>query len=146
MNAPAVRQRRHYLKAIAFIVWTVAAGLTAASCCGMKVSDVRERTACRPEKITFALDSIDTNGLTGPDDGKVSVDYEFCIPLTEHSLQAVHKTDPSIACRPGPGMRIGCRADQHACIGNTGGKDYRRILCALSAREDIERIDRTWWE
>lgn len=92
------------------------------------------------------MEILDDAGLTGPADGKVSLDYEFCIPLDEQYRREVREVDSEIYCRRGPGMRIGCDADQYACLGNTGYQDYRRILCELSAKDYVTRIDRTWWE
>lgn len=119
----------------------------------MTVSCSREQTdvtpsplECRPDKVAFDMNTIDDNGLTGPADGKVSVDYEFCIPLNAAARQEVSAIDPEIHCRRGPGMRIGCTVDQYACVGNTGYQDFQEILCALSVKDYITRIDRTWWE
>ena len=101
-----------------------------------------------PEKImtNFDLEKIDNNGLRGPPDGKVSVDYEFCIPHEEDKLQGISDIDADIRCKQGPGGRIGCSADEYLCIGNTGMKDFKRILCSLSMLDYVERIDETFWE
>ena len=92
------------------------------------------------------MNEIDENGLIGPPDGKVAVDYEFCIPYDNAHLQEIKEIDPDIGCDYGPTGRIGCTNNEYLCIGNTHQKDFRSILCKLSTLGYVERIDRTFWE
>ena len=101
---------------------------------------------CNLSRINFDLEKIDNNGLRGPPDGKVSVDYEFCIPSEEDKLQGISDIDADIRCNLGQSGRIGCSASEYLCIGNTGMKDFKRILCRLSVLDYVERIDETFWE
>src|SRR5438045_7770282 len=59
-------------------------------------------------KITFDLASIDGTGLTGPPDGRVAVDYEFCVPATPAHLAEVRRIDPTVRAYPRGRGRIGC--------------------------------------
>ena len=102
--------------------------------------------SCNLSKINFDLEEIDNNGLRGPPDGKVSIDYEFCIPEDEDKLQEINRIDADIRCESGSRGRIGCSASEYLCIGNTGMKDFKRILCNLSVLDYVERMDETFWE
>lgn len=101
---------------------------------------------CREEKITFDIKKINNDGLIGLENGKVSVDYEFCIPYTEESLLEVKKIDSDIRCNHGSSGRIGCTNNEYLCLGNTGSKDFGTILCDLSQLDYIKRIDQNFWE
>ncbi|TSC87949.1 MAG: hypothetical protein G01um101416_264 [Microgenomates group bacterium Gr01-1014_16] len=105
-----------------------------------------EPRQCNLEKITFDLTEIDENGLIGPPDRKVSEDYEFCIPHEDQYLQEIKKINQNIKCHYGSEGRVGCTDAEYLCIGNTGFKDFRNILCKLSTLGYIDRIDRTLWE
>ena len=67
-----------------------------------------EQMVCSSNKIAFDMNEIDESGLRGPADGKVSVDYEFCLPSSEDSLQRVRSLDPEIRCTSASSGRIGC--------------------------------------
>ena len=97
------------------------------------------------KKITFDLAQIDDNGLFGPADGKVAVDYEFCIPDTPATRAEVKRIDPSVKFSHSHG-RIGRKEGELLCIGNTHRKNYREILKRLAQLSYVRRIDRCFWE
>ena len=47
-------------------------------------------------KIDLDLEALDADGLRGPPDGKVAVDYEFAIPDTPASREAVRQINPGV--------------------------------------------------
>ncbi|MEW5894819.1 MAG: hypothetical protein AB1650_03515 [Candidatus Omnitrophota bacterium] len=105
-----------------------------------------EMEQCDVDKITFELNAIDKNGLIGTADGKTSVDYEFCIPYIDQYLKEIQTIDSQIVCYHGSGGRIGCSNSEYLCLGNSGYKNYRDILCKLSTLNYVKRIDRTYRE
>ena len=105
-----------------------------------------ESQAGRPSKITFDVKDLDQNGYIMTLNIKAAIDYEFCVPYSNQSLQQVYQIDPTIVCQHGPSGRIGCTNDEYLCIGNTAEKDAQSILCRLSLLDMIERIDQTFWE
>ena len=91
-------------------------------------------------KIELDLEALDADGLRGPADGKVAVDYEFVIPNTPAAREAVTRIDPSIAFMPGSRGRIGAKAGECLCIGSTHQPRHREILLALARLPEIARI------
>lgn len=110
------------------------------------LGEPRENVACNPEKISFELDALEPNGPVSAPGISIPVDYEFCIPDSDRTLQEVNQIDPAITCQNGPSGRIGCTEDEYLCIGNTAGKDAVSVLCKLSLLGYIERIDQAFWE
>ncbi len=102
--------------------------------------------ACQPAKITFDLDAVGADDLTGPPNGQTVVDYEFCIPYADETLSEVMAIDPHVVCIHGPSGRIGCTDREYLCIGDTARPDFRRVLCRLSLLDYVNRIDQTFWE
>lgn len=98
------------------------------------------------EKITFDLNRLSADGLTGPETGKRSVSYEFCIPATEVHLAAVQAIDPSVQYFPTARGRIGCGNDQYLCIGHTHQPGWREILLKIADLTYVERIDQFFGE
>ncbi|MCL7975845.1 MAG: hypothetical protein M8863_00910 [marine benthic group bacterium] len=96
--------------------------------------------------ITFDLEPISEDGLTGPPDGLRSVSYEFCIPADSASAAEVLAIDPSLKLHSGSPGRIGCSDTQTLCIGSTHQPEWRSILERLSALDYVTRIDQTFWE
>ncbi|MBE9175256.1 hypothetical protein IQ225_07950 [Synechocystis salina LEGE 06155] len=95
------------------------------------------------DKIQFSLGAIDIHGLMGPEDGKRSQGYEFCIvPEKKSEVLAI---DPSLTFSLSPG-RIGCPQDQLLCLGDTQQKKWRAILFALARLSYIEKILPYWGE
>lgn len=91
-------------------------------------------------KIEVDLEALDADGLRGPPDGKVAVDYEFAIPDTAAAREAVSQIDPSVTCFPGSRGRIGAKAGECLCIGSTHQPRHREILIALARLPEIARI------
>lgn len=97
-------------------------------------------------KIRFPLDGIRADGLSGPVDGLVSIDYEFCVPADPLVLAEIKRLDPSVKVSLVARGRIGRRDGQALCISNTHQKDWRIILERLAARPDITEIRRCFFE
>jgi hypothetical protein len=91
-------------------------------------------------KIELDLEALDADGLRGPPDGKVAVDYEFAIPDTPAAREAVSQIDPSVELMPGSRGRIGAKAGECLCIGSTHQPRHREILLALARLPEIARI------
>ena len=91
-------------------------------------------------KIEVDLEALDADGLRGPPDGKVAVDYEFAIPDTPAAREAVTRIDPSVELMPGSRGRIGAKAGECLCIGSTHQPRHREILLALARLPEISRI------
>ena len=101
--------------------------------------------AAQPSKIGFDLSTIADSGLTGPADGLVAVDYEFCIPDAPPAVAAVRRIDLTARCSRSRG-RIGCGSGELLCIGHTHRPGWREVLHRLAARDDIRRIERHYAE
>lgn len=97
-------------------------------------------------KIAFDLSSLDENGLSGPTDGKRSLDYEFCIPAGGAYTQAVSAIDPSAQFFPQSRGRIGCGEGEVLTIGNTHQANHQDILIELANLDYIDRIQPVDWE
>jgi hypothetical protein len=97
-------------------------------------------------KITFDLSQINDEGLAGPPDGLVAIDYEFCVPATQQAQQEVSRIDPTVRLYPGSAGRIGCAKDQVLAIGNTHQKGWKTILQQLTSLDYVKRIDRSFAE
>jgi hypothetical protein len=95
---------------------------------------------CRYDKITFDLNKISNSGLIGPPDGQTTLTYEFCIPDKEEYIQEIKKISPEISFARDSSGRIGCSNKEILCLGSTGSKNFRTILCSLSKLEYVERI------
>ena len=91
-------------------------------------------------KIEFDLEALDADGLRGPPDGKVAVDYEFVIPDTPAARETVSRIDPSVHFFPGSRGRIGAQPGECLCIGSTHQPRHREILLALARLPEIARI------
>ena len=91
-------------------------------------------------KIDFDLEALDADGLRGPPDGKVAVDYEFAIPDTAAAREEVSRIDPSVAFMAGSRGRIGAKPGQCLCLGSTHQPRHREILLALARLPEIARI------
>ncbi len=98
------------------------------------------------DKIAFDLSALDENGLYGPEDGKRSLDYEFCLPAGNPYAQAVSAIDPSAQFFPQSRGRIGCGDGQVLAIGNSHQANHQDILLELANLDYIERIQPVDWE
>jgi hypothetical protein len=99
-------------------------------------------TAPRDPRATIEIDleALDADGLRGPPDGKVAVDYEFVIPDTAAAREAVSRIDPSVEFMPGSRGRIGAKPGECLCIGSTHQPRHREILLTLAGLPEIARI------
>ncbi|MCW1884691.1 hypothetical protein OKA04_08115 [Luteolibacter flavescens] len=109
-------------------------------------SGIREETGAGRAKIKFDIDAIRPDGLRGPDDGLVTVSYEFCVPRDEASLAEVRRISPGVAIHPGSRGRIGCGEDQALCIGATSGPEWKQELLALADLGYVVEIRECFFE
>lgn len=97
-------------------------------------------------KIGFDINAIDKEGLIGPPDGKVSLNYEFCIPADNKYVNEVRQIDPSVKFHKKSKGRVGCSKMEWLCIGNTAQEYPRTKIQQLAALPYIKRIQRTYFE
>jgi hypothetical protein len=97
------------------------------------------------KKIKLDFKQIDADGLSGPTNGKVAVNYEFCIPPGDKYWREVRKIDSSARKNAGKG-RVGCTEKQSLVIGSTNQKNYQRILFQLASLPYVAQIQQTYWE
>jgi hypothetical protein len=95
-------------------------------------------------KIKFDITRLDHNGLLGPDSGKVSLSYEFCIPNKLMFKEQISRIDPTIECSNSPGI-IRCTKNEYLCIGHTN-MNFKSILKQLAQLEFIESIEQSFFE
>ena len=96
-------------------------------------------------KIKFDLTQLDKDGLSGPDDGKRSISYEFCIPDNKINRDKVKKIDKSIQFTKAMGRSM-CGKNQILCLGNTHQPNAVKVLERLSKLTYIEKITETYFE
>ena len=96
-------------------------------------------------KIKFDLSQLDKDGLSGPDDGKRSISYEFCIPDNKINRDKVKKIDKSIQFTKAMGRSM-CGKNQILCLGNTHQPNSVKVLERLSKLTYIEKITETYFE
>ncbi len=100
---------------------------------------------CNTDKIKFKLTIFNKQGLVGEDDGKVALDYEFCVPNQVAYLTKIREIDSSIKPLNGKG-RTKCAENHIVMIGNSYNKDIKKILCNLSQLEYVTEINQVYWE
>lgn len=100
---------------------------------------------CITSKIKFRLANFDKQGLLREDDLKNPIDYEFCIPNTPEALNKIKEIDSSIKPTKSRG-RTKCNDDYVLMMGNSYGKDIKKILCSLSQLDYITEINQVYWE
>ncbi len=100
---------------------------------------------CKTEKIKFKLTMFDKQGLLKEDDLKNPIDYEFCVPNTSEVLNTIKEIDSSIKPTKSKG-RTKCKEGYVLMMGNSYGKDIKKILCNLSQLEYVTEINRVYWE
>lgn len=99
-----------------------------------------------PSKLRFELGGIRADGLVGPADGLVAVDYEFCVPAEPAILAEVRRLDSTIQISLVSRGRIGRREGQALCLGNTHQAHWRQVLESLAALPYITEIRRCYFE
>ncbi|MGF1457542.1 MAG: hypothetical protein ACFBSG_00795 [Leptolyngbyaceae cyanobacterium] len=97
-------------------------------------------------KIRFDLNQLDEFGLYGPEDGKRSLSYEFCVPNDLQAIETVQAIDPSIVIYLHSPGRVGCDKMEVLAIGETHQPNYRAVLIDLANLDSIERIEQFWGE
>jgi hypothetical protein len=98
------------------------------------------------DKIGFDLDQLDELGLYGPDDGKRSLSYEFCVPNDVAAIETVQSIDPTLMIYPQSPGRIGCNETEVLAIGETHQPNYRDVLINLASLDTVDRIEPFWGE
>ena len=106
----------------------------------------RDASAAALAKIKFNIDDIRPDGLRGPDDGLVTVSYEFCVPKDEKTFAEVRRIAPGVAIHAGSKGRIGCGEDQALCIGSTHGPDWKKELIGLAELGYVVEIAECFFE
>lgn len=127
-------------------LYFITVGLLSFSCNSAKnegINTIQEN--CNTNKIKFKLAIFDKNGLTGDENNKVALDYEFCVPNKPEILKTINEIDSSIKPIKGKG-RTKCNNDAILLIGNSYNKDIKKILCNLSQLECITEIKQVYWE
>lgn len=92
-------------------------------------------------KIRFDLDQLDESGLYGPENGKRSLAYEFCIPYIMEEIEAVQDIDPTVIVYLHSPGRVGCDDVEVLAIGHTHQPNYRDVLRSLADLDSVERIE-----
>ncbi len=97
-------------------------------------------------KIRFDLDQLDEYGLYGPEDGRRSLSYEFCVPNNLEVIETVQAIDPTLMIYLQSPGRVGCDDMEVLAIGETHQPDYRDVLINLASLDTIDRIEQFWGE
>jgi len=97
-------------------------------------------------KVRFSLAAIRPDGLSGPADGLVAVDYEFCVPADAAVLAEVRAIDPTVRISLVSRGRSDRREGQAWCLGHTHQPGWREILHRLASLPYIAEIRRCDWE
>lgn len=97
-------------------------------------------------KIRFDLDQLDEYGLYGPEDGRRSLSYEFCIPNDLQAIETVQAIDPTLMIYLQSSGRVGCDDMEVLAIGETHQPHYRDVLINLASLDTIDRIEQFWGE
>lgn len=98
------------------------------------------------KKVKLDFSKLDAEGLAGDaPDGKVAMNYEFCIPAEGKRWREVKKIDPTAQKNGGRG-RVGCSEMEWLIIGSTHQKNYMRVLHDLAALPFVNKIEETFWE
>lgn len=96
-------------------------------------------------KIKFDLEQLDSDGLTGAEDGKRSISYEFCIPDNKLNRDKVKKIDKSIQFTKAMGRSM-CGKNQVLAMGNTHQPNAVKVLNRLAELNYVEKITETYFE
>jgi hypothetical protein len=97
-------------------------------------------------KVKFDPKKLDKSGQIGPDDGKVVLNYEFCIPAQPANWTEARALDTTLVKMPGNRGRVACRKDQWLLIGSTGQPRFRRVLYRLASLPYVSEIREVDWE
>jgi hypothetical protein len=97
-------------------------------------------------KVKVDFNRLDENGLAGPPNGKVAVNYEFCIPGADKYWNEVHKIDKTAQLQKTSKGRAGCNKSEWLVIGSTHQENYRRVLYELASLTYVKEIQETFFE
>lgn len=97
------------------------------------------------KKIKLDFKRFDNDGLSGPPDGKVAANYEFCVPMSDKYWKQVHKIDPTAQRSAGKG-RVGCTEKEWLVIGSTQQPHFQRVLFDLASLPFVREIQETYYE
>lgn len=97
-------------------------------------------------KVAVNLSKLDENGLAGPSNGKVAVNYEFCISQEDKHWKSVQKIDKTAQKMAGSPGRIGCDKQSWLIVGSTHQPNYKRVLYDLASLTYVAKIQETYWE
>jgi hypothetical protein len=97
-------------------------------------------------KVAINLSRLDENGLAGPSNGKVAVNYEFCIPQDTKHWKTVQKIDKTVQKMAGSPGRIGCDKNSWLIVGSTHQPNHKRVLYELASLSYVAKIQETFWE
>lgn len=126
---------RMYARPLLFLLLVIL--ISSAFQCPRKMNKIHQA------KIKFDYSSIDDNGLRN---GKVAVDYEFCIPADAAILDQVIKIDQGVRVMKSSKGRIGCTDQQWLCINSTHSAGWKTKLFEIASLSYVERIEETFYE
>ena len=98
------------------------------------------------KKVNINFKRIGPDGYAGPSDGKVAVNYEFCLPAEEKYWKKVRQIDRTAEKMEGAAGRSGCGPKEWLIIGSTAQANYQRVLFELAALPYVRSIRETNWE
>lgn len=98
------------------------------------------------EKLEFDIRALNNEGLFGPPDGLVSLDYEFCIPNVDSIKNQVQAIDSFIQFFSNSKGRVNCNKNSIRCKGNTHQKRHKEILLELVRLDYITTIKQVFFE
>lgn len=96
-------------------------------------------------KIKMDFRRFDNDGLAGPPGGKISANYEFCIPASDKYLNQVKKIDKTAQKAGGKG-RVRCSDKEWMVIGATHQPKFQRVLYELASLPFVKEIQETFYE
>ena len=98
------------------------------------------------EKVHINFKKLDQDGLAGTKEGKVAVNYEFCLPAEEKYWKKVQKIDKTAQKFIGSNGRSGCTKVQWLIVGSTHQPHFQRVIYELAALPYVTQIQETFWE
>jgi hypothetical protein len=131
-----------YLKYITVVTSCLIIG----SSCKSTITQRQETYQSVMSKIKFDRTKLDHNGLIGPEDGKRSLDYEYCIPNTPKHKSEVQRIDLNVKFLEESKGRINCKQGTILCISNTHQRHYYDVLELLAKLKYVYEIREVFYE
>lgn len=128
------------------IRWCVFGSLLLVICCWACSRKIVPEDPAVWNKVKLDFRNIDNQGLAGPENGKVAIHYEFCIPAETKFWKQIHRLDSTAVRQKGARGRVGCGGDQWLIIGHTQQARYKRVLYELARLPWVKTIEQTYWE